>query len=92
MIRTLATFAVQAALVASAITYADGVVVGSTAQAAGRTWQACATDEGLPFAEGGTRCVWDARHMGNGSGRSFFVNASGVHYVSHARAHSMVTR
>lgn len=36
-------------------------------------------------------CVWDARHMGNGEGRSFVVRASGrVVYVSHARAHALM--
>lgn len=38
-------------------------------------------------------CVWDARHMGNGRGRSFYAyrNAFGgdpvIRYVSHRRAH-----
>lgn len=38
------------------------------------------------------RCVWDARHLGNGTGRSFVVRASGrVVYVTHARAHLLLT-
>jgi hypothetical protein len=52
--------------------------------------------------DGGTRvpceyedsvaCVWDARHQGNGIGRSFVVRPSGrVIYVSHARAHYLLT-
>jgi hypothetical protein len=36
-------------------------------------------------------CVWDARHMGNGIGDSFWVTRIGhVHYVSHWRAHHML--
>ena len=42
--------------------------------------------------EDSTNCVWDARHMGNGIGRSFVVRPSGrVVYVSHARAHFLLT-
>lgn len=52
--------------------------------------------------EDSTDCVWDARHMGNGVGRSFVVREyrSGpfdlfalttVTYVSHARAHCLLT-
>jgi len=54
----------------------------------GRQWAPCANDEFVP----GIKCVWDARHMGNGSGRSFFTNAEGVHFISHARAHRMLHR
>ena len=33
-------------------------------------------------------CVWDARHRGNGLGRSFAVDRrGGVHVVSHRTAH-----
>lgn len=53
-------------------------------------------------ADGGTRvpcayedsvsCVWDARHMGNGVGRSYVAKPDGrVIYVSHARAHFLLT-
>lgn len=56
----------------------------------------------IAHGDGGTRvpcptedsvgCVWDARHMGNGEGRSFVVRDSGrVVYVSHARAHYLLT-
>lgn len=51
-----------------------------------RTWEPCANDE----AAGGP-CVWDARHMGNGQGRSFKVTARDrVRYVSHATAHALL--
>lgn len=47
----------------------------------------CRTDEG------GIRhhpCFWDARHQGNGEGRSFKRRWNGtVKYISHARAHCM---
>lgn len=42
--------------------------------------------------EDSTGCVWDARHMGNGIGRSFVVRPSGrLVFVSHARAHYLLT-
>jgi hypothetical protein len=35
-------------------------------------------------------CVWDARHRGDGVGRSFVVTArQRIIYVSHARAHRL---
>lgn len=41
--------------------------------------------------EDSNHCVWDARHMGNGHGRSFVVSRHGVvRYVSHARAHRLL--
>lgn len=52
-----------------------------------RAWQPCPNDE----AAGGP-CVWDARHMGNGHGRSFVVTARDrVRYVSHATAHALLS-
>lgn len=36
-------------------------------------------------------CVWDAKHMGNGEGRSFWVGRKGtMHFVSHRVAHRMI--
>lgn len=44
---------------------------------------------------GQARCVWDARHRGNGIGRSLIVTRVGDRetfvYVSHARAHRLVS-
>jgi hypothetical protein len=38
-----------------------------------------------------TPCVWDARHRGNGHGRSFRVNRQGeVKFISHAQAHELM--
>lgn len=38
--------------------------------------------------EDSVACVWDARHMGNGRGKSFRVDARGnVKYITHRRAH-----
>lgn len=49
------------------------------------TRRPCATDE----AEG-VRCVWDARHMGNGTGRSFkLTKDADLVYISHLRAHRL---
>jgi hypothetical protein len=56
---------------------------------------AVATDGGtrVPCAyEDSNGCVWDARHMGNGAGRSYVAKPDGrVIYVSHARAHYLLT-
>lgn len=41
--------------------------------------------------EDSNNCFWDARHMGNGRGKSFIVNRAGeVTYISHRRAHRML--
>jgi hypothetical protein len=41
--------------------------------------------------EDSNNCVWDARHMGNGAGRSFGVDGAGhIHYITHHRAHMMI--
>lgn len=46
----------------------------------------CATDE----AEG-VSCVWDARHLGNGTGSSFRIDAdANVYEISHLRAHRLL--
>lgn len=39
------------------------------------------------------RCVWDARHMGNGLGQSFInrPRIGDVLYISHRRAHRLMT-
>ena len=44
----------------------------------------CPNDEG----DGNSNCVWDAKHLGNGEGHSFFVNRQGVttripHHIAH---------
>lgn len=48
---------------------------------------ACLTDEGDQPGP----CVWDARHMGNGEGHSFFISKRDRYWrIAHARAHCMV--
>ena len=40
--------------------------------------------------EDSVQCVWDAKHMGNGYGRSFRVNRQGdIFYISHQKAHHL---
>lgn len=54
----------------------------------GKIWHACTTDETGP--EFGP-CVWDARHFGDGQGRSFVIRKGGkIAYISHKRAHRML--
>ena len=59
----------------------------SATRPAPERFEPCPTDEGgMPGP-----CVWDARHMGNGIGTSFFVNRFDTrHVVRHKRAHCMV--
>lgn len=45
---------------------------------------------------GQARCVWDARHMGNGEGRSLLIKRGGTDAaeyirISHHRAHRLMT-
>ena len=43
-------------------------------------------------SEDSVNCVWDARHMGNGQGRSFFVGRDGhVTYLPHHIAHFLIS-
>jgi hypothetical protein len=58
----------------------------------------CAKHDALPRTEwmpcgfeDETNCVWDARHRGNGEGRSFFTDKRGtVHYLPHVVAHALL--
>lgn len=51
-----------------------------------KDWTPCANDEVQP-----TRCVWDARHNGNGSGHSYIQTRRGVIiFVKHAHAHRLL--
>lgn len=58
-----------------------------------RDWKPCTHEDG----SGMVRCIWDARHMGNGHGLSFKVRHGGTDravYVSmsHRRAHYLLHR
>jgi hypothetical protein len=63
--------------------------VGTSSPDAG-TRVPCTTED-----TGARGCVFDARHTGNGSGRSFVLPTGSaddrVTYVSHARAHYLLT-
>lgn len=38
-------------------------------------------------------CVWDARHMGNGAGRSYLIQRDGDKmWITHRRAHRLLAR
>lgn len=44
------------------------------------------------FEDGPGRCVWDARHMGNGEGRSLVWREDGTkRFITHRRAHRLMT-
>lgn len=78
-----------AAIVASLFTAAGH----SPADAApeDRTWRPCQYEDGSSQR----RCVWDARHMGNGYGQSLIIRRGGTdtatyREVSHRRAHRLL--
>lgn len=42
--------------------------------------------------DGPGRCVWDGRHMGNGTGSSYVVHRDEtINYITHRRAHRLMT-
>ena len=66
-----------------------GVMLQTASEAHGATtrteFMPCSTDEG-PDAD--RNCVWDARHIGNGMGNSYFVGEGGKvtplpHHIAH---------
>lgn len=79
------------------LTFAPDVPASGATSSASLTVRpvpACRYDDGsLP--RGAWRCVWDARHMGNGFGDSFVAYRSAgadprIWYVSHRRAHRLM--
>lgn len=80
MTRRLATLATYALALAPAVVLS--VAIAQPADAAGI----------VPCEyEDSRSCVWDARHMGNRSGRSFIAGPNGgVKYITHARAHRLL--
>lgn len=63
----------------------------STAAQAHTNWKPCKYEDG----SGQSRCIWDARHMGNGFGDSLIIRKGGtdemkVKVISHRRAHRLL--
>lgn len=78
MTRYLASAALGAVL-----TLASGIIGIENANASTR-WAPCKTEDSVS-------CIWDAKHMGNGEGRSFKSGPNGgIKYISHARAHRLL--
>ena len=49
-----------------------------------KDWAPCKYEDSI-------NCVWDAKHMGNGEGRSFKVSKAGnITYLTHRRAHHLL--
>ena len=60
------------------------LVIPPTQQPVEHPWRACAHEDS-------TRCVWDARHQGNGEGRSLLARKDGrITYIPHSAAHQLV--
>lgn len=88
---TLPTRALLAAVLGTALLL--GPVVGAgTADAhdgaESHQHMVMCTSEGLSPVDG--PCMWDARHQGNGEGRSTIVYKSSFKHVSHRRAHRVL--
>lgn len=67
-----------------------GVLILESGTEAASTIHACKYEDG----SGQARCVWDARHMGNGEGRSLIIRKGGtddmsVRVITHKRAHRL---
>lgn len=78
---------VMAALIAALLTTV-GLIVGLSVppvtadpQPKPEWAQSCANDEAV------TDCTWDAKHQGNGLGKSYVVVNGNLHRVPHAVAH-----
>lgn len=84
----------ELAAVAVAATLAAGIAVAGAPEADAATREPaiymCPSDEGeAPAAV--LPCVWDAKHRGNGIGRSFIIRRDGVvFHVTHQRAHRLM--
>lgn len=76
--RTLAAAALAAAILIPTAAQSHGAERGRT--------------EYMPCANAGqTNCVWDAQHMGNGIGQSYFVGRDGkVYPLPHHIAHFLI--
>jgi hypothetical protein len=68
------------------------IATASPAAAVTDKWRPCEYEDGSSQR----RCVWDARHMGNGVGRSLIIFRGGtarerIVYISHRKAHWLMT-
>lgn len=70
-------------LVALAV-IAAGLAAPAAADSGRTEYLPCGTEDAV-------NCVWDARHMGNGTGRSFFVGRDArVYPLPHHLAHYLI--
>lgn len=87
-----------ATLAAAVVLASPGVAIlaaGTAEAAAPNGIRPCKYEDGS--GQAGRRCVWDARHMGNGEGSSLVIRDGGedgavYRVVSHRRAHRLIKR
>lgn len=80
------TTMVLMAVKASAEPTVDRDTAYAPAWAWSKDWKPCLNDEPQP-----TRCVWDAKHNGNGSGHSYLQTKRGVViFMRHHDAHLLL--
>jgi uncharacterized membrane-anchored protein len=73
--------------------YSEPMTAGESLELTADRMPRCVAEDG----SGQARCVWDARHMGNGEGRSVVIRKGGtdamtVTVVTHKRAHRLAWR
>lgn len=69
----------------TALTIAAALLIPAPAHAL-KDWRPCKFEDS-------TNCIWDAKHQGNGKGKSFKVSPSGkITYLTHRRAHYLLNR
>lgn len=81
----IATLALTAALAFGVAAPADAIrpMPGATHQ---KVWQPCLYEDSI-------NCIWDAKHRGNGKGKSFKATKKGkIKYISHRKAHRLLNR
>lgn len=72
---------IAATLAATAMVVATATL---PAEAAPKRVKACKYEDSVS-------CVWDARHIGDGKGRSFRAFKNGkIRFISHKRAHTLI--
>ena len=88
--RKLTTLAVAATL-ALGVSSATLPAQASTKGHPNGPVQRCTNDDGSKPV-GVTHCIWDAKHQGNGEGRSFrHTKAGNIKYITHRKAHRLTT-
>lgn len=82
---------ILATALAASLALGAGVATAGEDMRPGADYPNCVLEDGSsPDGNGTVDCVWDARHQGNGIGRSFIHTRTGrVIYIPHRFAHAL---